>query len=340
MPASREKLAAFRAAQTQAACSTRACRAAVSAASLPGATLGVLGGGQLGRMFVAWRRAAGLPRRVLDPGAEPGRPGRRRHLVGRLDDRAALDELARRCADASRSSSRTCPAAALDGSPSDGRCARRRRGLRSCQDRLAREAFLATRLRPRRRAVLRSDADARRGRRPALLPGILKTARLGYDGKGQVPRRAAGDDLARPGRAHRRRAVRARGGRPVRARGLGGRSRAASTATSAVLPGRRELHRRRILDVTVVPAPIAASAARRGARARRAASPRRSTTSACWRRDVRARRRRPARQRDRAAHAQQRALHVSTPAPPRSSSSRCARCAACRSATRACTGRR
>ena len=66
---------------------------------LPGATLGVLGGGQLGRMFTLQARTMGYRVVVLDP--DPGSPAGQladRHLRAAYTDPAALDQLARDCA--------------------------------------------------------------------------------------------------------------------------------------------------------------------------------------------------------------------------------------------------
>jgi 5-(carboxyamino)imidazole ribonucleotide synthase len=66
---------------------------------LPPAILGMLGGGQLGRFFVAAAHEMGYPVWVLDP--DPHSPAALiadRHLLAAYDDFAALDELAQGCA--------------------------------------------------------------------------------------------------------------------------------------------------------------------------------------------------------------------------------------------------
>ena len=68
-------------------------------AILPGSTLGMLGGGQLGRMFVTAARTMGYEVIVLDP--DPGSPAgglASEHLARAYDDREALDYLAQHCA--------------------------------------------------------------------------------------------------------------------------------------------------------------------------------------------------------------------------------------------------
>ena len=68
-------------------------------AILPGSTLGMLGGGQLGRMFVSSARSLGYDVIVLDP--DPNSPAgglASEHLARGYDDREALDYLAAKCA--------------------------------------------------------------------------------------------------------------------------------------------------------------------------------------------------------------------------------------------------
>jgi 5-(carboxyamino)imidazole ribonucleotide synthase len=64
----------------------------------PGSWLGLLGGGQLGRMFCFAAQALGYRVCVLDPGADsPAGSVADRHLKADYVDAAALDELARTC---------------------------------------------------------------------------------------------------------------------------------------------------------------------------------------------------------------------------------------------------
>src|SRR3954469_12330210 len=65
---------------------------------LPGATLGLLGGGQLGRMFTVAARTLGYGVTVLDPDAlAPAAEFATAHLKAPYDDSKALAELARTC---------------------------------------------------------------------------------------------------------------------------------------------------------------------------------------------------------------------------------------------------
>ncbi len=170
---------------------------------LPGATLGVLGGGQLGRMFVHAAQAMGYSTAVLDDdAASPAGLVSQHHIRAGYEDPQGLAELARLCA-AVTTEFENVPAAALDilarslpVSPAGGAVA-------IAQDRAAEKAhFVRCGVPVAPHAVIETPAqlaavDA------GLLPGILKTARLGYDGKGQArvntPQElaAAWDDLGR-----------------------------------------------------------------------------------------------------------------------------------------------
>jgi len=66
---------------------------------LPGATLGLLGGGQLGRMFTVAARTLGYRVTVLDPDPlSPAAEFATRHLATAYTDPAAIAELASSCA--------------------------------------------------------------------------------------------------------------------------------------------------------------------------------------------------------------------------------------------------
>lgn len=153
---------------------------------LPGeATLGVLGGGQLGRMFVQAAQSLGYTCVVLDPdAASPAGAVAQAHLKADYLDAAALAQLAQRC-HAITTEFENVPARALDSLAATRTVAPAGRAVAVCQDRAREKAhFVASGVPCAPYAVLRSTADlADVG--DELLPGILKTARLGYDGKGQ-----------------------------------------------------------------------------------------------------------------------------------------------------------
>ena len=153
---------------------------------LPGATLGVMGGGQLGRMFVHAAQSMGYRTAVLD--ADPASPAglvSHEHLRAPYLDANALADLARVSA-AITTEFENVPAAALDKLAETRPVAPAGSAVAVCQDR-AREkahfvgcgvacaphALIET---PEQLAAVTDD----------LLPGILKTSSMGYDGKGQV----------------------------------------------------------------------------------------------------------------------------------------------------------
>lgn len=156
------------------------------AALPPGSWLGVLGGGQLGRMFCMAAQSMGYRVCVLDPAADaPAGAVAEQHIIAAYEDAAALDELGARCA-AVTTEFENIPAASLQ------RLARRCRvrpaadAVAVAQDRIAEKRFFRScGVEVVEHAAVRSDTDVTT-LDPALVPGILKTARLGYDGKGQV----------------------------------------------------------------------------------------------------------------------------------------------------------
>jgi 5-(carboxyamino)imidazole ribonucleotide synthase len=157
---------------------------------LPGAWLGMVGGGQLGRMFCFAAQSMGYRVAVLDP--DPSSPAGAvadKHLRAAFDDEAALTELARLCAAVS-TEFENVPSASLDFiakttfvSPA-GRC------VAIAQDRVAEKRFIASAGVPVAPHIVIESTEAldalSDAEIAAVLPGILKTARLGYDGKGQT----------------------------------------------------------------------------------------------------------------------------------------------------------
>ncbi|TSE25842.1 N5-carboxyaminoimidazole ribonucleotide synthase [Tepidimonas sediminis] len=163
------------------------------------ATLGVLGGGQLGRMFVHAAQAMGFQAAVLDP--DPASPAGRVadvHVATAYDDEQGLAQLMQRC-EAVTTEFENVPAQVLASLAAHRPVAPGAAAVAVAQDRRAEKAHFAASARssgigPAPHAVIEAEADLARVPE-SLLPGILKTARLGYDGKGQrrVTRR---DELA------------------------------------------------------------------------------------------------------------------------------------------------
>lgn len=162
----------------------------------PGATLGVMGGGQLGRMFVHAAQQMGYATAVLDPdAASPAGLVSHHHVRTDYLDDSGLAELARVSA-AITTEFENVPAAALQRLGAIRPVAPGAEAVATCQDRALEKAhFVACGVPCAPHAVIETAAQLD-AVDDALLPGVLKTARLGYDGKGQV-RVSTRDELLR-----------------------------------------------------------------------------------------------------------------------------------------------
>jgi 5-(carboxyamino)imidazole ribonucleotide synthase len=153
---------------------------------LPPATLGLLGGGQLGRFFVMAAHELGYRVVVLDP--DPDSPAGRiadQHLAAAYDDPVALDCLAQSCA-AVTTEFENVPAKALHYLAMSVRVRPGAEVVAICQNRGAEKEFLKRHGFPHvPYADIRNEDDARHAD-TELFPAILKVARFGYDGKGQA----------------------------------------------------------------------------------------------------------------------------------------------------------
>jgi 5-(carboxyamino)imidazole ribonucleotide synthase len=153
---------------------------------LPGATLGVMGGGQLGRMFVHAAQQMGYFTAVLD--ADPTSPAGRvshHHIQTAYEDPQGLAELAKLSA-AITTEFENVPAGALRTLAATRPVAPAASAVAIAQDRAQEKAhFTRCGVPVAPYAVIETIAQLE-AVGDDLLPGILKTARLGYDGKGQV----------------------------------------------------------------------------------------------------------------------------------------------------------
>jgi 5-(carboxyamino)imidazole ribonucleotide synthase len=153
---------------------------------LPGATLGVMGGGQLGRMFVHAAQRMGYFTAVLDPDADsPAGRVSHHHVQADYLDEIGLARLSG-FSDAITTEFENVPAEALARLAEKRTVAPGAAAVAIAQDRAEEKAhFLRCGVPCAPHAVISNDEElAAVG--DDLLPGILKTARLGYDGKGQV----------------------------------------------------------------------------------------------------------------------------------------------------------
>ena len=163
---------------------------------MPGNTLGVLGGGQLGRMFVHAAQRMGYRTVVLDPDADSpaGRASDVHLACGYLDEKG-LQTLARQAAGIT-TEFENVPAQALAELARTRPVSPAADAVSIAQDRALEKAhFTRCQVPVAPHAVLRSSDDLAQVN-DRLLPGILKTATLGYDGKGQVRVRTRDELLA------------------------------------------------------------------------------------------------------------------------------------------------
>lgn len=153
----------------------------------PGATLGVMGGGQLGRMFVHAAQQMGYFTAVLDPdAASPAGWVAHHHVEAPYLDEQGLAQLMQRSA-AITTEFENVPAAALVTLGAHRPVAPAADAVAICQDRAKEKAhFVRCGVPCALHAVIENEDQLARVDASTLLPGILKTARLGYDGKGQA----------------------------------------------------------------------------------------------------------------------------------------------------------
>jgi 5-(carboxyamino)imidazole ribonucleotide synthase len=217
------------------------------------AVLAVLGGGQLGRMFVHAAQTLGYRTLVLDPDPQGlAGPVSHRLLAADYVDPAALDEIARDCAGVTIEFENV-PAAALRRLEGRCRVAPGSAAVEICQDRAAEKRhFAAAGVPCAPHAVLVHEADLA-AVDPALFPAILKTSRLGYDGKGQAAVAAAAD-LPAAWAGLRRAPCVLEKRLPLRAE-ISVIVARADDGTTVHLPVQQNLHRSGILAVTQVPGP-------------------------------------------------------------------------------------
>ncbi len=224
------------------------------AAIAPGSWLGLLGGGQLGRMFAMAAQRLGYRVAVLDPAGDgPAAAVCDRHLHADYLDADGLARLAS-LARAATTEFENVPAAALEFLARRCRVAPTAASVAVAQDRISEKTFLQGHGVAIAPFVALRSADDAAAIPESLLPGIVKSARLGYDGKGQA-RVATRDEAAAAFAAQR-------GAPCVLER------RIDLACEVSVIVARREsgeactwpvaenLHRDGILDTTIVPARI------------------------------------------------------------------------------------
>ena len=153
----------------------------------PGSWLGLLGGGQLGRMFCMAAQSLGYKVCVLDPGHDsPAGAVADDHIAADYLDEGALTELGRRCR-AATTEFENVPAAALEFLALHCRVSPDAASVAIAQDRIAEKRFIGKcGIDVAPHVVIERESDLQ-AVDAQLFPAILKSARMGYDGKGQVP---------------------------------------------------------------------------------------------------------------------------------------------------------
>lgn len=174
------------AAKTPSGASTPAQRGTVGAPLLPGATLGVIGGGQLGRMFVHAAQAMGYFTAVLDADKDsPAGLVSHHHIQTAYEDPEGLARLAGLC-DAITTEFENVPAQALRTLGAERPVAPAASAVAIAQDRAQEKAHFVRCGVPCAPYAVIETSEQLAAVGADLLPGILKTARMGYDGKGQA----------------------------------------------------------------------------------------------------------------------------------------------------------
>jgi 5-(carboxyamino)imidazole ribonucleotide synthase len=165
-------------------------------AIVPPATLGILGGGQLGRYTVMAAASMGYRTIVLDP--DPSAPAgllAHEHLVAAYDDPGALLRLEFDC-DVVTTEFENPPAEALDRLATAVTVAPSPQAVRIAQDRIAEKRFLVDNGFPVGAHQALEDETATVDAGLVESGAIVKTARLGYDGKGQRSATGVAETLA------------------------------------------------------------------------------------------------------------------------------------------------
>ncbi len=219
---------------------------------LPGATVGVLGGGQLGRMLAVVARQMGYRIIVLDPSPRcPTAQVADGVVVGTLDDAEAAKHLARQV-DVITLDTEHVPATVLAELEAIAPVRPNASVLATIQDRLVQKQFLDRSGLPQTTwaPIEALDAALAKVGRPA----ILKVRRAGYDGQGQVRIDPASDAAAEYAKLR---------GEPAVAEALVEFSREVSvvlargmTGEIRIYPIAENVHRRHILHTTRAPAPM------------------------------------------------------------------------------------
>lgn len=220
----------------------------------PGSTIGILGGGQLGRMTALAAARLGYRCHIFTPEADsPAAQVAAACTVADYDDFAALETFAK-AIDVVTLEFENVPVASVDFLTKFVPVRPGSRALAVAQDRVSEKTFFNTFAETAPWRAVNSEADLAAAVAALGTPSILKTTRLGYDGKGQT-RIDAGTDLAE--------AWAAIGKAPAILEGFVTFEREISVIVARAPDGGEEAycpvqneHRHHILDTTTAPAPV------------------------------------------------------------------------------------
>jgi 5-(carboxyamino)imidazole ribonucleotide synthase len=225
---------------------------------LPGATLGVLGGGQLGRMFTLAAYSMGYRVVVLDP--DPHSPAgliADQHIKADYRDHAALQILGDECA-AVTTEFENVPADSMEFLEKHCKVRPNAEAVRIAQDRIREKTFIQEHgLATAPFAAIYETQDIEEAIAGLNPPLLLKTASMGYDGKGQIQvnsaaeARAAFEHLGNGACVLEEMVDLEREISVVLARSLSGQT--------AIYPVGENRHIDGILDTTIVPASVDAA---------------------------------------------------------------------------------
>jgi 5-(carboxyamino)imidazole ribonucleotide synthase len=151
------------------------------------ATLGILGGGQLGRMFTIAARTMGYDVVVLDPDPlSPARHFASHHICADYTDPQALQELSNTCV-AITTEFENIPATVLQSLSDQCVVFPQSEPVFIVQNRAREKSFLQSNNFPTSPfVILEPDKDPTDALKKFTFPAIIKTVQFGYDGKGQV----------------------------------------------------------------------------------------------------------------------------------------------------------
>ena len=222
---------------------------------LPGATLGLVGGGQLGRMFTIAARSMDYRVTVLDPDPlSPAAEFASGHLNTAYTHPISIDELARTCA-AITTEFENAPAETLAILAKRTIVRPAGEAVAIAQDRFLEKNFLRDNGFPVGSfAIIREPADLAAAESLCTFPAVLKTARFGYDGKGQA-RIANATELAATYEEWKHAPAILEQFLPLKCEISVVLARAASGET-ALFPIAENQHVNGILDITIAPARI------------------------------------------------------------------------------------